>query len=148
MLKTFSIGYSARSASGSSSGRGGGRARDRSDLARARTNGPREPARIYCRLDHFGAQKIAAPLGENMPVNRAGIITHSTREVSKSQTQTGPVQIGVERLRHQRLELPNTRVLPSSISVVLPGGVPGADDPGGMGGQPFIDHELAERGAP
>src|ERR1700694_922866 len=147
MLKTFWIGYSARSAWGSSSGRSGGRARNRGNLTGAGTNGPRESTRVHCRLDHFGAQKIAAPLGENVPVNCTGIIAHSTGEVSKSQTQTCPVEIGIERLRHQRLELTNARVLPSGISVILPGGMPGADDPRGMGRQSFIDHEHAERRA-
>src|SRR6267378_7065902 len=125
----FSTVYSARSASGSSSGRGGCRTRDGSDLARTRTNGPRHSARIYCRLDHFGAQKIAASLRENMPVDCASVVAHTAGEVSKSQTQACPVEIGIERLCHQRLELTNARVLPPGISIVLPGGMPRADDP-------------------
>src|ERR1700737_131431 len=147
MLRTFSIGFSARSASGNSSGRGGGRTRDRSDLARTRTNGPRHSAGIYCRLDHFCTQKIAASLGENVPVDSASVVTHSAGEIPKSQAQACPVQIGIERLRHQRLKLTNTRVFPSSISIVLPGGMTRADDPRCVSGQTFIDHELAERRA-
>src|SRR5678810_855445 len=76
-----------------------------------------EPARAHRGLDHFRAEEITTPLREDVPIDGACVVAHSTREVPEAQAEPGAIEIIPQGACHYRLELSDARILTACVSV-------------------------------
>src|ERR1700681_4900482 len=82
-----------------------------------------------------------------MTFDGSRVIAHSAGEISKSESQTGPIEITVEGPGHQRLELTDAGVLAPGVAVVLPGGMTRTDHSRCDRSQSLVDHQLTKGSA-
>src|SRR5688572_26290830 len=94
--------------------------RNLSELGRARSACPRQPARRDSRLYQSGAEKVSTALRDDIAIHGAGFVAHSARQISEPQSQPAPIEVGLHHAIEDALELAHSGVLPSPVTKVLP----------------------------
>src|SRR5688572_10741929 len=97
------------------------------DLLRLGPEGPGQSLLCDRVLHHPRADPVSGALGEQVPLDGAGFVTHATGEPAEPETQTRAIEVVGDHAREHALEFADASILSPLEAVVLPGCVPRAE---------------------